>query len=99
MIFARTSAMEIQYDRESDMLYIGLLKHTERAINDFGSREEFLVSDLHDIGLRCATLLRPGPSAADHGDLLYDERGLTNPGIVRKSNIENRNGSDSDGTV
>ena len=28
MIFARTSTMEIQYDRESDMLYIGLLKHT-----------------------------------------------------------------------
>ena len=28
MIFAGTSTMEIQYDRESDMLYIGLLKHT-----------------------------------------------------------------------
>ena len=27
MIFARASTMEIQYDRESDMLYIGLLKH------------------------------------------------------------------------
>ena len=52
------------------------LKHTDDAANDMGSRDETLVSDLHAIGLRCAALLRPGPSAADHGDLLYDERGL-----------------------
>ena len=32
--------------------------------------------DLQAIGQRCAKLLGPGPSAADHGDLLYDERGL-----------------------
>ena len=25
---------------------------------------------------RCARDLRPGPSAVEHGDLLYDERGL-----------------------
>lgn len=25
---------------------------------------------------RCAGLLGPGPSAVEHGDLLYDERGL-----------------------
>ena len=25
---------------------------------------------------RCAELLRDGPSAVEHGDLLYDERGL-----------------------
>ena len=35
-----------------------------------------LARDLHAIGQRCAGLLRPGPSAIDHGDLLYDERGL-----------------------
>ncbi len=32
--------------------------------------------DLQAIGERCAKLLGPGPSAVDHGDLLYDERGL-----------------------
>ena len=28
------------------------------------------------IGERCAKRLGPGPSAVEHGDLLYDERGL-----------------------
>ena len=32
--------------------------------------------ELHAIGQRCAMLLGPGPSAVEHGDLLYDERGL-----------------------
>ena len=54
------------------------IKHTEGAGNELGSRDETLVSDLHAIGLRCAALLGPGPSAVDHGDILYDERGLPN---------------------
>ena len=37
---------------------------------------EARVRELHEIGQRCARLLRDGPSAVDHGDLLYDERGL-----------------------
>ena len=37
---------------------------------------EKLISDLHAIGLRCAALLSPGPSAVEHGDFLYDETGL-----------------------
>ncbi len=32
--------------------------------------------ELLAIGRRCAALLGDGPSAEDHGDLLYDERGL-----------------------
>ncbi len=32
--------------------------------------------DLQAIGQRCSALLGDGPSAVDHGDLLYDERGL-----------------------
>ena len=35
-----------------------------------------LARELHAIGQRCAKLLGPGPSAVEHGDLLYDERGL-----------------------
>ena len=38
--------------------------------------EETLVADLHAIGLRSAELLRPGPSAVEHGDFLYDDQGL-----------------------
>lgn len=35
-----------------------------------------LAQELHAIGQRCARLVGPGPAAIDHGDLLYDERGL-----------------------
>ncbi len=31
---------------------------------------------LRAIAERCATLLGPGPPAVEHGDILYDERGL-----------------------
>ncbi len=34
------------------------------------------IEELLAIGRRCAESLEPGPSAADHGELLYDERGL-----------------------
>ena len=37
---------------------------------------EARVRELHEIGQRCARLLRDGPSAVEHGDLLYDDRGL-----------------------
>lgn len=32
--------------------------------------------ELSAIERRCAKLLAPGPPAAEHGDLLYDEQGL-----------------------
>ena len=35
-----------------------------------------LARELHAIGQRCARLLGPGPAAVEHGDLLYDHRGL-----------------------
>ena len=38
--------------------------------------EDALTQELHAIGQHCAGLLKPGPSAVEHGDLLYDERGL-----------------------
>ena len=34
------------------------------------------IEELLAIGRRCAESLGPGPSAVEHGDLLYDERGL-----------------------
>ena len=50
--------------------------HAEGWVNDAQPRDEALISDLHEIGLRSATLFGPGLSAVNHGDLLYDERGL-----------------------
>ena len=35
-----------------------------------------LARKLEAIGRRCAARLGPGPSAVEHGDFLYDERGL-----------------------
>ena len=32
--------------------------------------------DMRAIAERCARLLEPGPSAIEHGDVLYDDRGL-----------------------
>ena len=37
---------------------------------------EARVREMRAIGQRCARLLRDGPSAVEHGDFLYDERGL-----------------------
>ena len=34
------------------------------------------VEELLAIGRRCSDALQPGPSAIEHGDLLYDDRGL-----------------------
>ena len=35
-----------------------------------------LARELHAIGQRCAALLAPGLAAIEHGNLLYNERGL-----------------------
>ena len=37
---------------------------------------EARVRELRAIAERCAGLMGPGPSASEHGDLLYDEQGL-----------------------
>ena len=37
---------------------------------------ESLARELHVIGQRCAKRMGPDPAAMDHGDILYDERGL-----------------------
>ena len=47
-----------------------LERERRRADADTGVR------DLLVIGRRCAKSLKLGPSAVEHGDLLYDEQGL-----------------------
>ena len=34
------------------------------------------IEELLAIGQRCSESLEPGPSASEHGDLLYDDQGL-----------------------
>ncbi len=49
----------------------------ERLARERSERSaEARVQRLLAIGKRCAAMLRDGPSAVEHGDFLYDERGL-----------------------
>lgn len=49
----------------------------ERLARETSERSaEARVQRLLAIGKRCASMLRDGPSAVEHGDFLYDERGL-----------------------
>lgn len=49
----------------------------ERLERELRSRSvEARMEKLREIGERCSKLLRPGPSAVEHGDFLYDEHGL-----------------------
>lgn len=49
----------------------------ERLIRETRTRSaQRLARELEEIGKRCASLLGPGPSAVEHGDFLYDDRGL-----------------------
>lgn len=47
-----------------------LMREKRRRSAEARSRE------LRAIAERCAKLMGPGPSAIEHGDMLYDERGL-----------------------
>ena len=55
-------------------LPVALRERLEREKRHRGA--DALARELHAIGRRCANLLGPGPSAVEHGDLLYDDRGL-----------------------
>lgn len=49
----------------------------ERLLRERGERDaESRAKRLLAIGNRCASLLSEGPSATEHGELLYDEQGL-----------------------
>lgn len=53
---------------------VALRERLERERHRRGA--DALARELHAIGQRSAKLFGPGPSAVEHGDLLYDERGL-----------------------
>ena len=53
---------------------VALMQRLERERR--ASSVEARTRELHAIGQRSARLLRDGPSAVEHGDVLYDERGL-----------------------
>ena len=58
----------------TEAITVALRQRLERERHRRGSQT--LARELHAIGQRCANLLGPGPSAVEHGELLYDEWGL-----------------------
>ena len=53
---------------------VALRERLEREQRARGAERR--LREMRIIADRCAKLLRPGPSAVEHGDALYDERGL-----------------------
>ena len=52
-------------------------EETVRLTREEGRRDlEARIEELLAIGRRCAESLQSGPSAVEHGDLLYDDHGL-----------------------
>lgn len=61
-------------ETKTGAITVALRERLERESHRRGAED--LARELHAIGQRCASLLGPGPSAIEHGDLLYDEQGL-----------------------
>ena len=53
---------------------VALRERLEREKRARGAERK--LRDMRAIAERCSRLLGPGPSAIQHGDVLYDERGL-----------------------
>ena len=61
-------------DTMTGAITVALRERLERERSERSA--EARVQRLLAIGKRCASMLRDGPSAVEHGDFLYDERGL-----------------------
>ncbi len=61
-------------DTMTGAITIALRERLEREKRERST--EARVQRILAIGKRCASTLRDGPSAVEHGDFLYDDRGL-----------------------
>ena len=61
-------------DTMTGAITIALRERLERERRVRGAERR--LQEMQAIADRCARLLGPGPSAVEHGDVLYDERGL-----------------------
>ena len=61
-------------DTMTGAITIALRERLERERRVRGATQR--LRQMRTIAERCARLLRPGPAAVEHGDVLYDERGL-----------------------
>ena len=61
-------------DSMASAITVALRQHLERERRADGAEKR--LRDMRGIAERCARLLRPGTSAVEHGEALYDHRGL-----------------------
>ena len=61
-------------DTMTGAITVALRERLERERRARGATRR--LREMRAIAERCARLLGPGPSAVEHGDVLYDERGL-----------------------
>ena len=69
-----TELAELTGETKTGAITVALKERLEREQR--ARSVEARTQELLAIGQRCAAMLRDGPSAEDHGDFLYDERGL-----------------------
>lgn len=61
-------------ESKTGAIKIALRQRLDRELRIRSSTER--LKEMRSIADRCARLLKPGPSAVEHGDLLYDDQGL-----------------------
>ena len=69
-----TELAELTGETKTGAITVALRERLERERRE--RSVEARTEELLAIGQRCAAMLGDGPSAEDHGDVLYDERGL-----------------------
>ena len=61
-------------DTMTGAVTVALRERLERERRILGAEKR--LQNMRAIADRCASLLEPGPSATEHGHVLYDDRGL-----------------------
>ncbi len=65
---------ELTGETKTTAITVALRQRLERKRHEASA--EHRVEEILAVARRCADSLGPGPVAVDHGDVLYDERGL-----------------------
>ena len=65
---------ELTGETKTKAITVALRQRLERKRHEASA--EHRVEEMLAVARRCADSMRPGPVAVDHGDMLYDERGL-----------------------
>lgn len=61
-------------ESKTDAIKIALQQRLDRELRTRSATQR--LKEMRIVANRCARLLKPGPSAIEHGDVLYDDQGL-----------------------